>query len=266
MVVTSTDNVTAKRTLLIVAVFVVLTFLASGALLLLQSATGIDGGVLLLPPFGPAIGAALTWLLFRRDIAAAAPKRVVRQRFIAHLVLAIGACVVYGLVLAMVTLLQGPPLVGAHLIAGVPFAILVLLQLSAALGEEIGWRGLMQPMLERRWGRLAASIVVGLVWAVWHIRIFSAGPLIAILFVLTTVVFAVLLGYLASGSIWQRILTAAVIHWLVNVALLVVAGDRTGDLQASVASGIAMVVTTAAFLAMFGLAQRKRARERALAA
>jgi uncharacterized protein len=38
--------------------------------------------------------------------------------------------------------------------------------------DELGWRGVAQPMLERRLNRLASAAVVGLVWALWHIPLF----------------------------------------------------------------------------------------------
>jgi uncharacterized protein len=40
--------------------------------------------------------------------------------------------------------------------------------LFVALGEEPGWRGFLQPMLQRRLGVLGATACVAVVWAVWH--------------------------------------------------------------------------------------------------
>lgn len=37
-----------------------------------------------------------------------------------------------------------------------------------ALGEEIGWRGLLTPLLVQRLGFTRGSIVVGVIWAAWH--------------------------------------------------------------------------------------------------
>ena len=38
--------------------------------------------------------------------------------------------------------------------------------------EELGWRGVAQPLVERRAPRLAAALTVGGVWALWHLPLF----------------------------------------------------------------------------------------------
>lgn len=38
--------------------------------------------------------------------------------------------------------------------------------------EELGWRGLLQPELERRFTRFQAAAIVGIIWALWHLPLF----------------------------------------------------------------------------------------------
>ena len=38
--------------------------------------------------------------------------------------------------------------------------------------EELGWRGIALPELEKRYSPLPSSIVLGLVWVIWHVPLF----------------------------------------------------------------------------------------------
>jgi uncharacterized protein len=40
---------------------------------------------------------------------------------------------------------------------------------AGAIAEELGWSGYAIDPLQERWGGLPAAIIVGIVWAVWHI-------------------------------------------------------------------------------------------------
>ncbi len=83
----------------------------------------------------------------------------------------------YGLVLALPWLL----LAAAHLLydavspapRSVPFDLTGLVAgmgavIAGSLGEELGWRGLAQPLLQKRYSVLVASVIVGVLWATWH--------------------------------------------------------------------------------------------------
>ena len=56
-----------------------------------------------------------------------------------------------------------PPVSAAALIVNI-----VMLAL-ATLGEEIGWRGVALPALQRRHSARTASAILGLLWATWHL-------------------------------------------------------------------------------------------------
>jgi uncharacterized protein len=50
--------------------------------------------------------------------------------------------------------------------------------ISSGMGEEFGWRGYVLPRFQAKWNALTSSIILGLIWASWHIPFFfitSAG-------------------------------------------------------------------------------------------
>jgi uncharacterized protein len=48
------------------------------------------------------------------------------------------------------------------------FPALLQSLLLGPLGEEFGWRGLALPLLQRRFSPIWASLILGVIWAVWH--------------------------------------------------------------------------------------------------
>jgi len=52
-----------------------------------------------------------------------------------------------------------------------PLSVLALALVGGGQ-EEFGWRGYLLPALQERWSALTASVVVGVVWAVWHLPAF----------------------------------------------------------------------------------------------
>lgn len=92
----------------------------------------------------------------------------------------------------------------------------VLFMPFSGLGEEAGWRGFLQPALAERFGATKGTVLVGLIWAYWHIPVNMAGyndathPWLStfVLFPVFCVAFAFALGWLTkrSGSLWPAAL------------------------------------------------------------
>jgi hypothetical protein len=88
----------------------------------------------------------------------------------------------------------------------------------SALGEEIGWRGLLLPELARRYHFTVAVVISAVIWALYHYPIIlfagyhSDAPLWfgIVMFTIAIFGFSLIAGWLRlkSGSLW----TAALLH------------------------------------------------------
>ena len=59
--------------------------------------------------------------------------------------------------------------------AGAAIVLFALAMFVLSAGEEIGWRGQLPPLLQDRMSAVLASLVIGAVWAVWHVPVFYAA-------------------------------------------------------------------------------------------
>jgi hypothetical protein len=49
---------------------------------------------------------------------------------------------------------------------------MIFLIVMAGIGEEFGWRGFALPRLQARHHALTSGLIVGVIWAIWHIPLF----------------------------------------------------------------------------------------------
>ena len=118
--------------------------------------------------------------------------------------------------------------------------------------EEPGWRGLALPVLQRRIGAFQASVVIGVVWALWHVPLFllpgssQAGTPFA-LYAAVVVGISVIATWLYNAA-GGRTLVAIVFHTLSNAVSVTTAGGVIGDEVASQIALLAVVWTVVALI------------------
>ena len=132
--------------------------------------------------FGPALAgfavAALTdgWAGVKRILAAIGRWKVAPVWYL----VAIGLPLALQLVAVLINPLLGAaaPNWGAIPPLGEVAAwVAIFLVFSGPLGEEPGWRGFALPRMLERQGALAASLLLGVLWAAWHLPLGLVGDL-----------------------------------------------------------------------------------------
>ena len=101
-------------------------------------------------------------------------------------------------------------------------SLLAALGFMLVLGplEELGWRGYMLPVLQRRVAPLTAAIIVGIVWGIWHLPSFFVsglpqGAWAVFPFLLAIVCVSVVFTGIFNGSCGSLLL-AMLFHWQLN--------------------------------------------------
>jgi membrane protease YdiL (CAAX protease family) len=105
---------------------------------------------------------------------------------------------------------------------GVAALVMFLASFIAALGEELGWMGYAVDTMQDRWNALQASILLGVVWATWHIvPLVQAhrSPAWIAWWCLWTVTQRVLIVWLYNNT-GKSVFAAALFHAISNVSTL----------------------------------------------
>jgi len=236
--------------------FFVLTFLLSWAIWVPVMTSSFGWPGFAFPPAGlvgalmPGVAALLVlgltagWTGIRSLLKQVLVWRV-DVRWYAAAVLAVPALV--GIVFFVSGWWRGAPLPAPPVTVGAVL-LMVAIQLPNTLFEELGWRGLALPRMSRSFGWLGASLLLGVIWAAWHLpywvsapNVHKYGALAVVLFFAMPVAASVFLGwmYRETGSVLLTWLTHLSIN--VAVAFMPLSSEEIGDLWPQAAYTVFMV-------------------------
>jgi CAAX protease family protein len=201
-----------------VAAFIVIAFSTTWVLTLLTAVSLVFG---LLGLFGPAFAAVMvtraegTWPELRARITGwRSPARWYAIAFLTPFLVAAAARVALAI--------AGAAPIGFGSISAIEGVIFVLV-----IGEEIGWRGFLQPRLRTRLGIGAAGIAVGVLWTLWHVVLYLVPEVRVVdfaVFAWWVIPMAVVIGAIAEGAGFS-VLVATVMHGAANIAAPIVLPD-----------------------------------------
>lgn len=108
----------------------------------------------------------------------------------------------------------------------------------SVLGEEIGWRGYVLPRLQHKYGALIASLIIGVIWGMWHLPEFWMEnnfhrQIPFILFLLQDIALSIVLTWLYNST-EKSLLIVNLFHAASNTTLgllPILPMDTGGDLR-----------------------------------
>lgn len=166
-------------------------------------------------------------------------------------------------------------LTSAYRAAGSPASVLlfvlpVFLADVLGNGEEIGWRGYALPRLQARYSALYSALVLGLIWALWHIAIYirSFNPTWFAWYVVSVLAKSVLITWAYNGS-RGSLLLATLYHatWNTSGIFLPITTRLSGaDIGAYAFVVMAEVAVAAVIVALAGAANLSHTESRQMQA
>ena len=160
------DDAAARRK---VWTYLGLTLLFSSifyALIIAAGSLAVNGGLYVFAlMWSPGVAALLTRLIHQRSLRGEGwGWGGTRWQLLAYVLPLVYAAAAYGAVWLLG--LGGVSSFGSNLL---PFAVIGTAQSClSALGEELGWRGLLVPELAKLTGFTRTALVSGAIWALWH--------------------------------------------------------------------------------------------------
>ena len=222
-----------------IVTFLVLTFGLStiSYAKIITGGEGIIGPWLLPLMVSPSVGAILTKLIFDRDLKGLGWKPgPVKWLGLAYLLPILYGAVIYGIVwllglggftteaiagqMAELGMADAPAwqMVAVYMLL-MGTIVFVRSSLLSSFGEELGWRGFLFPELQRMTSFTTASLISGLVWALYHLPLIlfsdynSAAPraFVVVIFFISIIARSFLHNWFRarSGSVWPNVILHA---------------------------------------------------------
>ena len=134
------------------------------------------------------------------------------------------------------------------------FPIFLMMIVGGGL-EELGWRGLMLPELQKKINATYSSIIVGIVWALWHLPLFfiigvSQYQGNFYLFALSTIMYSFLLTWFFNNT--KSIVISVVFHAMLNATVEMGFGNWSDTVSSSYIKIGVMAVVVLIIISIFG--------------
>ena len=205
-----------------------------------QQEVGLPDELLVLFQWAPGLAGLLTMLIFRKKDGVCITFFDTKMP-LQHYLWAFGLPLGFGLLAFVFALVFLDDPQGMRLtVAGVG------LMVAGALGEEIGWRGYLHKRIAPHLNGLASSLLVGVLWALFHVQYYEGG-LLFMAFMALAFVSLTVMAYAALAEYEFNVLGATLFHLGINLTAALVTGlVLSFSLSFAIAYGVIAALIAAA--------------------
>ncbi|GHU25724.1 hypothetical protein AGMMS50256_00890 [Betaproteobacteria bacterium] len=104
----------------------------------------------------------------------------------------------------------------------------VMAMAIGVIGEEIGFRGYLLPLLLKQHNSLKTSIILGVLWAFWHAAYYGEG-FGFLLFAVGTIALSIIMTWLYHKSN-GNVIAAVLFHFSMNFCAAIIPESKMSDL------------------------------------
>ncbi len=218
--------------------FVLITLITTALLAVSQQKINLDFDKIVLPQLAPMIGFFIMTLLYKNlrvPIGFHFDKVIILKSLLALVVpfflifISFSVGKLAGLEIEKISNLSSL------------FSVIIVGMLIGAIGEELGWRSFLQPILERKNSVLISSIIVGLIWGMWHIGHYKNGLLFMVGFLIFTISASVILGWLLKNSEYNIVIATA-FHLSINIGFFTFFKNALTNPKLMLINGVVWVI------------------------
>jgi membrane protease YdiL (CAAX protease family) len=117
--------------------------------------------------------------------------------------------------------------------------------------ECLRWRSFLQPTLEKNYSVLLASIIVGLIWGLWHIGHYKNGLFFMIGFLIFTISASIILAWVLRDTKFN-IIISVLFHISINIGFFVLFKNSLTDSKLMIINGIVWMIPAIGIVILTG--------------
>jgi len=192
--------------------FVFLAFILAFGLRFFQQLLHIDYKIVSMPQLAPAFAYVITVIIFKDlfiSINIRINKMIIIKAFFAVIIPLFMGFIIF--IISKLFKMDSKIDTSWLPLVGILFGKFI-----SATGEEIGWRGFFQPSLDKKYPKFISSVIVGIIWGLWHTNNYNFGLLFMFLYILTTISLSIIIEYLLKNTQYN-IIISSLFHASVNI-------------------------------------------------